>query len=320
MITPGGWMRLCENGAKYGVCNWIVPANSPTTLCPSCRLNRTIPDLSTSKNLSLWGKMEVAKRRLIGALLRLGFTLPTKAESPAHGLAFDMVSNIADPKVTIGHLEGVITVNVEEADDTYRQINRQQLGENTRTLVGHFRHEMGHYMWLRWLSPLDWAHPHRQAFRERFGNEWDDYSKALSSYYQSGAATVSDQNYITAYASSHPWEDWAETWAHYLQILDGLETCESFGVEVNRLALPPADFPPESGELPKVLPHDPAANAAFLSWLGRWCSVSVLLNESSASLGQPAPYPFVITPAVACKLRLVHYYVSVWGNRAAGTA
>jgi hypothetical protein len=312
VIKPGSWMRLCANGVQHGVCNWVVPANSDTVLCPSCRLNRTIPDLRNSRNLVLWGITEAAKRRLVCTILRLGFALPYKTDSSRDGLAFDIVSNIADPAVTIGHLNGVITVNLEEADDTYRQINRQQLGENARTLLGHFRHESGHYVWQRWLSSLDWAHPHRLAFREVFGDEWLDYPAALSNYYQFGS-TKPRENYISAYAASHPWEDWAETWAHYLQIWEGLQTCEGLGLEVDRLALPKATFPPESGRLPEALRDEPAENEGFLEWLGRWVAVSTLLNETSASLGQPIPYPFVISETVARKLRLVHFYVSLWG-------
>jgi hypothetical protein len=315
VIKPGSWMKLCDNGAKYGVCNWVVPASSGAILCRCCHLNRMIPDLRNPRNILLWGKMEAAKRRLISTLLRLGFSLPSKADAPAYGLAFDIVSNLADPKVTIGHLNGVITVNLEEADDTYRQINRQQLGESARTLLGHFRHETGHYVWQRWLSSLDWADPQRLAFRERFGNEWLDYASALNWYYQSGGKVIAPENYISNYAASHPWEDWAETWAHYLQIRDGLETCEGLGLEATRLALPKTSFPPETGRLPQMLQNDVAENEKFLDWLARWVSVSTFLNETSASLGQPLPYPFVVSVPVAHKLRLVHHYVGLWGSR-----
>jgi hypothetical protein len=315
ILKPGGWMKRCDNGIRYEVCNWVVPAHSGASLCPSCRLNQTIPDLSNPRNLLLWGKTESAKRRLIVTLLRLGLSLPSKVESPANGLAFDIVSNIADPKVTIGHLNGVITVNLEEADDTYRQINRQQLGENARTLLGHFRHESGHYVWQRWLGPLNWADPQRQAFHECFGDELLDYAAALQAYYQSGGVVKNADHYISAYAASHPWEDWSETWAHYLQIWEGLETCEGLGLEADRLALPDPKFPPECGRLPEMLRNDTAENERFLKWLSRWVSVSTFLNETSASLGQPAPYPFIISVPVARKLRLVHHYVNLWAKQ-----
>jgi hypothetical protein len=272
-----------------------------------------IPDLSAERNRMLWARMEMAKRRLIYTLLRLGIGLPSKKDDPKNGLAFDIVSTLSNPTVTTGHLNGVITVNLEEADDTYRQFNRQQLGESSRTLLGHFRHESAHYLWQRNLSELMWDDPLRLAFRERFGDEWIDYASALSTYYQNGAPGDWGQNYITAYAASHPWEDWAETWAHYLQIIDGLETCESLGIQVQFIALPLVILPVESGALPAMLPAAPAEDGEFLAWLQRWMCLSSVLNEISFSLGEPALYPFVISVKAAQKLRLAHHYAQVWG-------
>lgn len=314
MVRLGGEMKRCANGMRHGVCNWALPANAKEMLCMACTMNRTIPNLSTGRNLMLWGRMEIAKRRLIVTLLRLGITLPPKAENPRAGLAFDIVSTLSNPTVTTGHLNGVITVNLEEADDTYRQINRQQLGENSRTLLGHFRHESAHYLWQRCLSELLWDHPHRLAFRERFGNEWLDYSAALKTHYERGAQAGWEQNYITAYAASHPWEDWAETWAHYLQIVDGLETCESLGIHVQNMALPLVMLPGEAGALPTILPQNGMADGEFLAWSQRWMCLSTVLNEISYSLGEQALYPFVISVPVAQKLRLADYFAKVWGG------
>ena len=313
-IRPGGPMRLCENGTRHAVCNWVVPFLGGKRLCDACKLNRTIPDLRDARNVMLWGRMELAKRRLLYTLLSLGMKLPSKTENPKAGLAFDIVSTVSNPSVTTGHLNGVITVNLEEADDTYRQIHRQQLGENSRTLLGHFRHESGHYAWQRWLTDLPWEHPHRIAFRERFGNEWTDYAAALESHYRHGAPKGWEQAYITPYAASHPWEDWAETWAHFLQISEGLETCGDLGIEVPRIALPVVPFPAEAGALPASLAQSAEPDAAFLLWLQRWISLSTALNEISMSLGEPALYPFVISVRVAQKLRLIHHLAGVWGN------
>lgn len=178
--------------------------------------------------------------------------------------------------------------------------------------MGHFRHEIGHYVWQRWLSELPWGHPHRIAFRERFGNEWIDYSAALRSYYQHGAPTGWKEGFISAYAASHPWEDWAETWAHYLQIFEGLETCESLGIEVSQIELPVVQFPVEAGALPLVLKQSPDADEIFVAWLQRWICLSTVFNEISTSLGEPALYPFVISVRVAQKLRLIHYLLDAW--------
>lgn len=310
--AEGDWIR-CENGTKHGVCNWLLPKKSVEKLCQACRMNRIIPDLNWGRNRLLWGKMEMAKRRLIDTLLRLGIALPTKAENSKEGLAFDIVSTLSNPTVTTGHLNGVITVNLEEADDTYRQINRQQLGESSRTLLGHFRHESAHYLWQRCLSELSWDDPLRLAFRARFGDEWIDYAAALAKHYERGTPSGWERSYITAYAASHPWEDWAETWAHYLQIVEGLETCESLGIQAQFLALPLVPLPGEAGTLPPMLPQVGLADGEFLAWLQRWMCLSTVLNEVSHSLGEQALYPFVITVPVAQKLRLAHHFAKVWG-------
>jgi hypothetical protein len=260
--------------------------------------------------------MEMAKRRLLYTLLGLGISLPNKAQNPQHGLAFDIISTVLNPTATTGHLNGVITVNLEEADDTYRQFNRQQLGENSRTLLGHFRHESAHYLWSRFLSDLEWGNPMRAAFRERFGDEWLEYGTALQSYYQKGAPGDWQQHFITAYASAHPWEDWAETWSHYLQIVDGLETCEALGINVKFLAVPLVMLPGEAGFLPVVLSQAPADDDAFLALLQRWMCLSTVFNEVSDSFGEPRLYPFVISATVAQKLRLAHYFAQVWGTQA----
>lgn len=293
--------RLCANGQRHAACNWLVPAGSGEAFCASCRLNRTIPDLGNALNRHHWSLMEAAKRRLLHTLIGFQISLPTLAEDPLNGLAFDIVSTTLDPAATTGHLSGVITVSLEEADDTWRQINRQQLGEASRTLLGHFRHESGHYLWYRYLSRLDWDHPSRTAFRTLFGNDSFDYGSALARYYQQGPPANWQQHYISAYAASHPWEDWAETWAHYLQMVDGIETCEELGIQAD-LAPLPAGLEARSN----------AEDASFRALLQRWISLATMLNEISRSFGAPVLYPYVISPAVADKLRLAHHFASVW--------
>ena len=313
-LQAGGRYKVCANGPDYGVCNWLLPADDSAALCVACRMNRVIPDLGTDRNRMLWGRMEMAKRRLIYTLQRLGIALPSMDADPVAGLAFEIVSTRSNPTVTTGHLEGVITVNLEEADDTYRQINRQQLGENSRTLLGHFRHESAHYLWHRFLSRLSWDDPLRVAFRERFGDEWQDYAASLSRHYQCGAAAGWEQEYISAYAASHPWEDWAETWAHYLQIVEGLETCESMGIHVRHMALPLERLPVAAGALPAALGPATDDDDTFLAWLQRWICLSTVLNEISNSVGEPPLYPYVIPLRVAQKLRLAHHFATTWAG------
>jgi len=313
-LGTGHPVKQCDNGVRYGVCNWLLPKGSPEALCQACRANRTIPDLTLDRNKMLWGRMEEAKRRLFYTLLRAGITLPSQKENARTGLAFDIVSTVSDPTVTTGHLQGVITVNLEEADDTYRQINRQQLGESSRTLLGHFRHESAHYFWGRCLSDLAWDDPLRLAFRERFGNESLDYGSALRGHYKNGPPVGWEQNFITGYAASHPWEDWAETWAHYLEIADAVETCESLGLQVQHLTVPLVMLPGTAGTLPSMLPQSGAADGAFLAWLQRWMCLSTVCNEISRSLGEATLYPFVISTRVAQKLRLAHHFAQEWGR------
>jgi len=322
MVTLGedSFYKRCANGSQYGVCNWAVSRDPALGLglCLACQMNRVIPDLRVDRNRMLWGRMEQAKRRMIYTLMRLGIRVSAPGGGRKDSLAFDIISTVANPDVTTGHLNGVITVNLEEADDTYRQINRQQLGENSRTLLGHFRHESAHYLWQRFLSNLNWDDPLRLAFRARFGDEWLDYATALKMHYDRGLVKGWEQQYISSYAASHPWEDWAETWAHYLQIVDGLETCESLGIDVRHLSLPLVMLPGEAGTLPEMLPQVGTLDGSCLGWLQRWMCLSPVLNEISNSLGEQPLYPFVISVPVAQKLRLAHHFAQVWGGAGLG--
>lgn len=306
-LTPESDLKRCENGPAHGVCNWLLAESDSQSLCAACRLNRTIPDLTLVGNLPLWGRMESAKRRLLATLLGLEIKVPSFMEEPMGGLAFDFLQPLSNPPVLTGYLGGVITVNLLEADDAIREQTRQQLGESSRTLLGHFRHETGHYFWERWFGSLDAAHPMKVAFTELFGDASQDYAAALNRHYAQGAPTGWEQSYLSAYATMHPSEDWAETWAHYLQILDGLETCESFGLQLGAGALEVTPFPKDAATLPANLEQQPAEDQKFLTWLHRWVRRSPMFNEISASLGQPAMYPFVLSLPAVRKMRFVHH-------------
>ncbi len=306
-LTQAAALKRCANSIAHGVCNWLLPAADEQTFCTACRLNRTIPDLTIIGNRQLWARMESAKRRLLATLLGLGITVPSLIEDPVGGLAFDFLQTLSNPPVTTGYLTGVITVNLHEADDAIREQTRQQLGESSRTLLGHFRHETGHYFWERWFGPLSLDHPLRLAFAELFGDASLDYAAAMNRHYSQGPPLGWEQSYISAYATMHPWEDWAETWSHYLQILDGLETCESFGLQLGSGAMEVTPFPKESAVLPENLPQNPAEDQKFLTWLHRWVRRAPMFNEISASLGQPAMYPFVLSLPAVRKLRFIHY-------------
>ena len=187
----------CANLA-YESCNWLIAADSGETFCVACRHNRIIPDLSDKRNLTLWRRIEVAKHRLFYSLLRLRLPLVTKMMDPT-GLAFDFLAP-DNRQVMTGHLGGVITINLAEADDAEREKQRRAMGEPYRTLLGHFRHEIAHYYWDRIVRD----HPTIEGFRDIFGDERADYGEAIRRHYSQGAPADWPNNFVTAYASSHP--------------------------------------------------------------------------------------------------------------------
>lgn len=313
MVPLSEEWTLCRNGLDYGTCNWLVPAGG-AAYCVACGLNRTVPDLGDGGNLEPWRKMEVAKRRTIYTLARLGLTPVSKLEQP-DGVAFDFLMSTPDLRVTTGHENGLITLNILEADDLYREHERHALGEPYRTLVGHFRHELGHYYWDRFFLPPE-ASSMLEEYRSLFGDERADYAAALAQHYASGPAANWHDSYITGYAASHPWEDWAETWAQYLHIIDGVETASAFGWTSDRVPLPFTPFKPapetETGS---------KSEAAFLRTLNGWAKISPALNEIAASMGHSTIYPFVFSETAVRKILFVHKVVGVaaagWAKKTA---
>ncbi|MGB8170262.1 MAG: putative zinc-binding metallopeptidase [Chthoniobacteraceae bacterium] len=292
-----GFVR-CRNGSEFGVCNWLVPAGGPA-YCTACRLNRIVPDPSVPENLDAWRRMEAAKRRVVYTLARLGIPPVSKLERP-DGLAFDFLAPWPGYRVMTGHENGVVTLNLLEADDSYRERERHRLGEPYRTLVGHFRHEVGHYYWDRFFQNRDSDDPQLGELRALFGDEREDYLTALARHYAEGPGTVWAETHITAYATSHPWEDWAETWAQYLHIVDGSETALAFGWGSDSVPIP---FTPFSSA--EVL-DDPQADATFLTTLNGWAKLAPALNEIAASLGHATLYPFIFSPSAVRKIVFVH--------------
>ena len=219
--------RRCENFDSPAGCNWLVLVDEES-LCRSCRLNRTIPNLDDADNCRWWRLIENAKRRLVAQLLDLGLPVVSKvSDDPERGVMFDIVrSPEKGPRILTGHANGLITLNVEEADDSKREKTRQELREPYRTLLGHFRHEIGHYYWDRLVAGTPW----HEKFRELFGDERQDYAAALKKNYEQGPAPDWADRHISSYASVHPWEDWAECWAHYLHIVDSLDTALGYGL------------------------------------------------------------------------------------------
>jgi hypothetical protein len=305
----GPWRALADSDRPYlfcanwvhDACNWMVPADGPEAYCVACRHNRIVPDLSWSRNLERWKQLEIAKRRLFYTLLRLGLKLRTRNEHP-HGLAFDFLADPNEgtgygPSVLTGHDRGLITINLAEADHVERERRRRDMGEPYRTLVGHFRHEIGHYFWgalVEGDSSLD-------AFRRIFGDERQDYGLALETYYARGAPQDWQNGFVSAYATAHPWEDFAETWAHYLHIVDTLETAGAFGMHIR-----PRRRGRVEVKLAAEIDFDPC-DAPHLDQLIRaWLPLTFAVNSLNRSMGQFDLYPFMLSPTAIAKLGFVH--------------
>jgi len=305
-----GLYRACSNYTNEDVCNWMLPDADHGIYCQACRLNHMIPDLSFPQNRVLWARIERAKRRLLYTINGLGLRIITREEDPERGLAFDFLSDgLADAatsdhaaeqsRVLSGHRGGLITINILEADPGAREEIREKMGEQYRTLLGHFRHEIGHYYWVCLVRDTDWL----QRFREVFGDERDDYDAALSRYYQNGPPQDWSQSFISAYASSHPWEDFAETWAHYLHMADTLETAHDFGFS---LAGQTVRQPPAGAQLTDEWRTN---TSTFESLRDDWIRLTLAMNALNRSMGLPDAYPFAIPSAAMDKLRFVHELV-----------
>lgn len=296
------YYRRCSNFHSAAGCNWLVPVDDASPLCMACRLNRALPDLEDPDNRRYWRAIEAAKRRLVSQLLALELPVECKAEHPEQGLAFDILRSPAEgPKVVTGHSSGLITLNAEEADDAKREAIRTALHEPYRTLLGHFRHEIGHYYWDRLVWNTRWL----ESFRELFGDERTDYSTALKINYEQGPPPDWADRHISSYASSHPWEDWAETWAHYLHVVDSLDTAIAHGLDAEDLELEVEPFTRED-----LYDPDDANADRVLYLLNSWVEMITVLNEMARSLGQPDFYPFVMSRVVIKKLHFVGLVVN----------
>ena len=298
-VARGDIYRLCDNYQNQRACNWLIPKTDPHTFCVACRLNRTIPDLSIEKNNDLWRRLEKEKRRLVYSVLRLGLPCEPRNEDQL-GLAFDFLADqpaMFDErkKVTTGHANGVITINIAEADPVERERMRNQMAEPYRTVLGHFRHESGHYYWDLLVRSSPWL----GKFRDLFGDETRDYRQALDQHYQYGPPSDWQSRYISAYAGSHAWEDWAETWAHYLHMVDALETAWQFGLRLHAQQSPTTSNEPGPA-------FDPYLAGDFDALIRHWLPLTLALNSLNRSMGHDDAYPFVLAPAVVEKLRLVH--------------
>jgi hypothetical protein len=296
--------RLCHNHTTQNACNFAVPAHDPNPLCVSCRLTRVLPDLSVPENPLRWYRLEVAKRRLFYALAKLGLVAANPPDGSADGPIFEFLADLPGQPVMTGHAQGVITLNVAEADDAERVRRREQMHEPYRTLLGHLRHESGHYYWDRLIDEGGRV----ESFREVFGDEQQDYQQALQAHYARGG-TVPDwqESFVSQYATAHPWEDWAETWAHYLHMVDLLETAASYNTRLR--------IPGQEQEVEEVV--NPLANdhPDFDTLVEQWVPLTLLVNSLNRSLGQEDAYPFALSPGALDKLRYIHDVISETRSR-----
>jgi hypothetical protein len=308
--------QRCANLNNAAACNWLVavapdtPAGGPAPLCRCCSLTRTLPDLTLDNGALWWNRIELAKRQLVSSLIALGLPVSSKfREDPEHGLVFDLLrAPPGGPPVITGHTDGVITLDVEEADDRWREQRRAALAEPYRTLLGHLRHETGHYYWQRLVENSRWLTPWRTVFGDERGN----YTAALKAHYDNGPPADWARNFVSAYASSHPWEDWAETWAHYLHLADTLDTARSFGLDGEHVELNYERY--TVAALEGAGDPDPQS---FLRLINNWMELTGVLNELSRSMGMPDFYPFVLSLPAVRKLHLVHRIVSGSGEEGA---
>ncbi|KRC64177.1 hypothetical protein ASE12_04995 [Aeromicrobium sp. Root236] len=274
--ASGRVWHVCANAGLSG-CTWL--ADAPGGRCFSCELTRTRPSDDDVKGLSEYPIAESAKRRLIVELDDLGFPIPTRREDPERGLAFDLLSSVNE-KVTIGHADGIITLDLAESNDVHREQLRVSMDEPYRTMLGHFRHEIGHFYWQQ-LVTGDLL----EEFRGLFGDERASYAEAVDRHYGQGAPTGWQDEFISQYATMHPWEDFAETFAHYLHICDTVETASAYGLAT---VASPKQF------------------SSFRDLVtGVWVPLSIALNQINRSMGKDPLYPFVIPPPVLDKLDFV---------------
>jgi len=307
MADPGARYRYCAN-ARHEVCNWLISVDSPDQFCAACRHNRTIPDLSQIENAINWRKLEVAKHRLFYTLLKLRLPLTTRAEDLGGGLAFDFLAPPPPgaPPVMTGHASGLVTINLAEADDSERERQRREMGEPYRTLLGHFRHEVAHYYWDHLVKDS----PSLDEFRRLFGDERQDYGAALKRHYAEGPPANWVEQYVTTYASVHPWEDFAESWAHYFHMVDTLETAAAFGMRVRPKVTKGAD-------LATAVDFDPHT-ATMDRIIDSWLPLTFAVNSINRSMGIADLYPFVLAPAVIVKLSFIHERIHAAGGRPTG--
>jgi len=288
-------LRPCANAA-LAACNWMLEDDDPGPLCRSCRLTRKRPADDDPDGLAAFTKAEAAKRRLIFQLLDLGLPI-------GEDLRFDLLTSRPEPVIT-GHEDGLITIDLAESDDARRERRRAELREPYRTMLGHFRHEIGHYYWPILVERTG----ELERWRSLFGDERLDYEDAVQRHYEQGPPPDWRNRDVSAYATMHPWEDWAETFAHHLHIRDTLQTAAAFGLVVTG---------PEAAQSASLsaAPALDAAERPAEAIIDDWLPLTYALNAVNRSMGHEDLYPFTLAPTVIEKLAFVHERVRAASHR-----
>lgn len=294
---PVAW---CANRVTIG-CNWLVPLDvtSPSApFCRSCALTRTRPNEGDAAGLEAWARTEEAKRRVVHQLLDRGLPVTPRTPATPHGLAFDLL--VPGPgSVLTGHDDGLITIDLTESDDVHREQVRRQMAEPYRTMLGHLRHELGHHYWSVLVEPDVATKARVEAC---FGDGDVDYQQALDAHYRDGPPAAWAEQYVSAYATMHPWEDWAETFAHVLHIEDAVQTAAAFGLRVQ----PRVEDLTELDGVSAAPSSTDVEPGPFAEVIDQWLPLTYALNALNRGMGRPDLYPFVLAPAVMAKLGLVH--------------
>ncbi len=296
-LTEDYSLRLCANRTNAACCNWLIDNNQSSKLCQSCQLTSVYPKQDNEAGQLAWTLSEQAKRRWLYTILQMGLRAQPKRKDEADGITFHIIEPNADnTSVLTGHEDGLITINAAESDPVEMESRRAALEEPYRTLLGHFRHESGHYYWQLLVEPNA---ARLASCRKMFGDDRLDYAEALEKNYQDGPPAEWEKSFISAYAASHPWEDFAETWAHYMHMLDALDLAQAWG-----LALP--NYP--NSEI-AAFAEQASPETGLGPLLERWLPLSLFANSLNRTLGHTDAYPFAPSASVIEKLAWIHQLV-----------
>ncbi|MCB1348691.1 MAG: putative zinc-binding metallopeptidase [Paracoccaceae bacterium] len=274
---------FCSNREVIG-CNWI--ATAPGALCESCAMTKLAPDTSVPGAINNWAKTEAAKRWVLVNLRSWQWFGP---QDTGVRPIFHMLAEGVDP-VVMGHAYGVLTISIAESDPVLNVMRREALAESYRTMIGHLRHELAHMIWWRLSIEPDFL----ADFRALFGDEEADYRAALDRHYSNGPPEGWRDNFLTAYASAHPHEDWAETTAHLLHLIDIADSAIAVGLSA-----------PDAPDRNWDAYGEP--DAEKLTTIA--AELAMKINHVNRSMGLSDLYPFVLHDRARQKLAFVHKWL-----------